>query len=158
MSTPDARLIDVIVHVTRDEILPLRHAVLRPHLPLSAAMYPEDSNPEIFHLGMRLEGRLIACATFFPEPLDGRPAWRLRGMATLPEHRNAGHGGRLLEAGAAEIASRGGTLLWCAGRKSAVPFYLRHGFVIQGEEFEVPALGPHFVLVRDLTAAPAVPA
>lgn len=138
--------------VTRDEILPLRHAVLRPQLPVSAATYPEDNHPEIFHLADRDgDGLIIACVTFLPQPLDGAPAWRFRGMAAAAEHRNRGIGGQLLEEGVAEVSRRGGTLVWCNGRSAAAPFYLRHGFAIRGEEFELPPVGSHFLLVRELT-------
>ena len=31
-------------------------------------------------------------------------------------------------------------------RTLAVPFYRAHGFVSVGEEFEIPDVGPHFVM------------
>jgi len=43
----------VIEQVTRDEIRPVRHAVLRPNLPPESATYPEDAHPDIFHLACR---------------------------------------------------------------------------------------------------------
>jgi GNAT superfamily N-acetyltransferase len=140
----------VVERVTRDEILPVRHSVLRPGLPVETAFYPEDDGPDVFHLAERDGGAVIACATFFPEPLDGEPAWRFRGMATLPEYRSRGVGGRLLEAGVAEVARRGGTLVWCNGRSGAAAFYRRHGFGIRGDEFDLPPIGPHYRFVRAL--------
>jgi GNAT superfamily N-acetyltransferase len=98
---PLAYRVRVVERATRDEILPVRHSVLRPGLPLETAYYPDDDGPDVFHLAERARGAVIACATFFPEPLDGEPAWRFRGMATLPEYRNRGVGGRLLEPAAA---------------------------------------------------------
>jgi predicted GNAT family N-acyltransferase len=145
----------VIEFVDRDRILPLRHAVLRPGLPLSTAMYPEDDTPDIFHLGdVAGDGSLVCCATFFPAPLESIPGWRLRGMATQPGHRNAGVGGRVLEAGVAEIVRRGGEMLWCKGRVAAGSFYLRHGFSTRGEEFaEPPVNAPNIIFVRVLAPA-----
>ena len=142
----------VIELVTREEILPLRHAVLRPNLPIETAKYPEDAHPDIFHLADRADGTVISCVTFLPQPIDGKPAWRLRGMATADAHRGRGVGGRLLESGVAEVARRGGTVVWCNGRSAAVGFYQRHGFLIRGDEFDVPPIGPHFVFVRTLPA------
>jgi predicted N-acetyltransferase YhbS len=144
----------VIQQVTREEILPLRHRALRPTLPFAAATYPEDSHPEIFHLAEIDDGTIIACVTFFPQPLDGEPAWRFRGMATEEEHRNKGIGGQLLEAGVAEVTRRGGRLVWCNGRNLAAAFYLRHGFAIRGEEFEVPPVGLHLLFVREISPPP----
>jgi GNAT superfamily N-acetyltransferase len=138
----------VVEEVTRDDIVTVRHAVLRPNLPIQTAYYEEDDRPGVFHIAERDDGAVVACASFYPEPLDGEPAWRLRGMATLEAYRSRGIGGRLLEAGVAEIARRGGRLLWCNGRSSAKAFYLRHGFAIRGEEFDVPLTGPHYRFVR----------
>jgi predicted N-acetyltransferase YhbS len=141
----------VIELVSRDEILPVRHAVLRPNLPIETAMYAEDAYPEIFHLAGRGDnGEVVSCVTFFPEALDGAPAWRFRGMATLPEHRGRGLGGELLRAGVAEAARRGARLVWCNGRSGATAFYVRHGFAVRGEEFDIAPIGPHYLFVRDL--------
>jgi GNAT superfamily N-acetyltransferase len=140
----------VIEEVTRDEIIALRHSVLRPNLPVESAYYPEDDHPEIFHLADRNGLAVIACVTFFPEDLDGEAAWRFRGLATDAGHRNRGVGGRLLEAGVAAVADRGGSLVWCNGRVAATAFYQRHGFTIRGEEFDLPPIGAHFRFVRRL--------
>jgi GNAT superfamily N-acetyltransferase len=145
----------VIIRVTRDEILPLRHAVMRPNLPVETAMYPEDDTPGVFHLAEREPDGIISCATFFPDALpdqpDGDRAWRFRGMATRPERRNAGIGGKLLEYGIDEVARLGAPLVWCNGRAEADAFYRRHGFVTVGEEFLLaPHHTPHYVYVRTL--------
>jgi hypothetical protein len=36
--------------------------------------------------------------------------------------------------------------VWCNARKKAVPFYRNLGFEIISDEFEVPVIGPHYVL------------
>jgi predicted N-acetyltransferase YhbS len=146
----------VIEQVDRDEILPVRHAVLRPNLPIETAMYAEDAHPEVFHLAGRDDrGEVIACVTFFTDR-RGRPDTRRRRRAgvAVPWHGDAaqtpqpGLGGELLQAGVAEAARRGARLIWCNGRSGAKAFYLRHGFTIRGEEFEIPPIGPHYVFVR----------
>jgi predicted N-acetyltransferase YhbS len=143
---------DMIELVTGEDVVPLRHMVLRPNLPVSSARYPEDAHPEIFHLGHRGDdGTIIACVTFLPQPIDGEPAWRFRGLATAEQHRNRGVGGRLIEAGLAEVIARGGKVVWCNGRSAAASFYQRHGFTIRGEEFDVAPIGQHYVFVRALT-------
>lgn len=98
----------------------------------------------------------ISCVTFLPEPLEDTPAWRLRGMATLPGHRGKGYGGELVEAGMAEVARRGGNLVWCNGRVAAADFYRRHGFTQRGDEFESLS-GPHYRFIRHLTVSPQPP-
>jgi len=138
----------VVKEVNRDDIVTVRHAVLRPNLPPESAAYVEDDEPGVFHIAEHDGVTVVACASFYPQPLDGEPAWRLRGMATLEAYRNRGIGGRLLEAGVAEVARRGGRLVWCNGRSTAMAFYLRHGFAVRGDEFDVPLTGPHYRFVR----------
>jgi predicted N-acetyltransferase YhbS len=145
----------VIIRVTRDEILPLRHTVLRPHLPVETAMYPEDDTPGIFHLAESEPDGIISCVTFFPEARpdlpNGEQAWRFRGMATRPERRNAGLGGKLLEYGVDEVARQGASLVWCNGRVEAEAFYRRHGFVTVGEQFVLaPHNMVHYLFLRTL--------
>jgi predicted GNAT family N-acyltransferase len=142
----------VIEQLTRDEILHLRHSVLRPGLPEDTARYPGDADPQAFHLAFRADdGTVISCVSFYPEPLDGEPAWRFRGMATAPGQRGQGIGGKLLEAGVAEVVRRGGRLVWCNGRTTARAFYERHGFSARGEEFDAPPAGPHYLMIRPLS-------
>lgn len=135
---------------------PLRAEVLRPGQPVSASAYAQDDDPETLHLAAYDDsGAVVGCATFFPEPLDGEPAWRLRGMATASAVRGQGYGGQLLTRGLSELRGRGVPLLWCNARTSAVGFYEGYGFRRRGEEFDVPSLGPHYLLVLRLAAASA---
>lgn len=129
-------------------IRPLRHAVLRPGQPPGASAYPQDDDPETLHLAAYDDDQLVGCATFFPEPLGDEPAWRLRGMATAPTGRGHGYGGEMLARGLDELRERGASLLWCNARTPAVGFYERFGFERRGAEFDLPPLGPHYLLVR----------
>lgn len=130
-------------------IRPLRHAVLRPGQSPGASAYRQDDEPETLHLAAYDDaGSVVGCATFFPEPLDGVPAWRLRGMATAPEARGQGYGGDLLARGIDELRERGVQLLWCNARTSAAEFYERFGFERRGPEFDIEPLGPHYRMVR----------
>jgi GNAT superfamily N-acetyltransferase len=136
----------------RAKIFDLRRSVLRPHLPPAASEYPEEGHPDTFHLAARdpRTGKVIGCATFFPQPLDGEQGWRFRGMATVAELRGRGIGAAVLRHGIAEVARRGGRLVWCNGRTVAAGFYERNGFTRRGPQFDVPPLGPHYVFVRYL--------
>ena len=139
-----------------DEAFPLRHGVLRPALPPSASRYPLDEFAAAVHLGMFVSGMLVSVGSFLPEALEDGAVdgvFRLRGMVTLPDRRRRGHGGALLARGIAVLALRDGRVLWCNGRTGALTFYRWHGFEAVGEEFVTPGTGPHFRLVRALTAA-----
>ena len=131
---------------------PLRLQTLRPGQPQSSVHHDYDESPGSVHVGaFDADGEVVACASFVPEPYaDGRPAWRLRAMATSPRVRGQGYGARALLFGIAEVRRRGGDLLWCNARSPAVGFYQRLGLRCVGEEFELPDIGPHFLMVLDL--------
>jgi GNAT superfamily N-acetyltransferase len=127
----------------------LRHLLLRPHQRPEDLVYEGDDAPDALHLGAFEDGRLVGIASIARDPPPGSrdpSAWRIRGMATLPEVRGRGIGGALLEACLTHARSRGASLVWCNGRVPAVAFYRRHGFASVRGPFELPGTGPHHEL------------
>ncbi len=131
---------------------PLRLRVLRPGQPPSSVDHDYDYLAEALHVAaIDPMSEIVACATLYPEPTpDGRPAWRLRAMATAPEVRGKGYGASTLRFGMQLARDRGATSLWCNARSGAVWFYERLGFVKTSEEFEIAPIGPHFVMEVEL--------
>ena len=141
--------------ISAAETRPIRHQVLRPHQPPESLVYPGDDTPDSLHAGAFLGGRLVGIASVSRQPFPGGPGldtWQLRGVATLPEARRHGCGAALVRACIAHVAARGGAVLWCNGRTSALPFYRALGFEPRGEEFETPGTGPHLVMWREIGA------
>ena len=131
----------------------LRHSVLRPHQQPEELVFRGDDAPDTLHVGAFENDKLVAIASVAREEFPGEPhldAWRLRGMATLPEARRQGYGAALVRACVTHVAARGGNLIWCYGRTSALPFYRALGFREHGGEFDMPVTGPHFVLRREV--------
>jgi GNAT superfamily N-acetyltransferase len=129
----------------------LRQRVLRPAQRIEELVYPGDAAPDTLHLGAFLGDALVGVASVSREapPGDSSPrAWRLRGMAALPELRRQGIGAALLRACLAHVREQGGDLLWCHARSGAVPFYRALELAESGEEFELPGLGPHWFMSR----------
>ena len=143
-----------VVEVDAATVRPLRHVVLREGRPETESVYPQDELPEAFHLAVLDEhGRVVACGTFFPEPYEGRSAWRLRGMATDAGVRGLGYGSALMHDALLRLSQRGADLLWCNARETALGFYRRFGFTTVGEEF-VSVGVPHYVALLEVTATP----
>jgi ribosomal protein S18 acetylase RimI-like enzyme len=71
-------------------------------------------------------------------------------MATLPEVRGRGYGGLLLERCVGHAVNHGGRVLWCNARAAAVGFYRRYAFTTRGDPFDIPDLGPHYLMSRPL--------
>ena len=144
--------------IRAEETRPLRQRVLRPGQCLEELDYPGDAAPDTRHLGAYLDGELVGIASVYREPMpgaDSQQAWRLRGMATLDPVRRTGVGQSLLEACIAHAAAHGATRLWCNARTPALEFYLALGFQTDGEEFELPEIGPHYRMWIDLGGIPS---
>ena len=144
--------------ITAAETRPLRHAVLRPGQSFEQTVYSRDDHPETVHLGAFDGDRLVAIASLYREGQPHRPrraAWRLRGMATDADRRGRGFATALLDAAVAHVADEGGGELWCNARVPALGFYLRCGFEVDGDEFDIDGIGPHVVVTRTIDPAGA---
>ena len=142
----------LIRRIPTNEVRPLRHRILRPGQTYEETLYPGDDLGDTVHLGAFDGDRLVGIASLYREDRSGGPpgGWRLRGMATDADVRGAGFGAALLGASVLHAESAGGAELWCNARMPAVGFYRRAGFAVVSEEFEVPGIGPHVVMVRTL--------
>lgn len=140
-----------VEQVAFEVVLPLRAAVLRPGLPVDLARYEQDLAESTVHLAaVDDDGRVVGCATWSPEPYQGRPGWRLRGMATAEDVRGQGVGALLVGTGLDLGRHRGAQVAWCNARTPALGFYQRYGFTAVGEEFDVRYAGPHYRVWRPL--------
>ena len=139
--------------VSAAETHALRHAVLRPHEAIGAMAFAGDDHADAGHFAARLDGGIVGVVSVTPEPRandDAPGQWRLRGMATAAGHRGSGVGSKLVAAVIEHCRGRGGRVVWCNARTTAAGFYERHGFRRVGGEFELPDIGPHVVMTREL--------
>lgn len=138
--------------ITTEETIELRSRVLRPNQPRSACYYPDDHLAK--HFGaFNGEGRLMSIVTAHAEDsprFSPKGQWRIRGMASEPEAQGKGFGAAVLLGLMDWARDRGIPLLWCNAREKAIPFYLKHGFSVESELFEIAGIGPHKVMKIDL--------
>ena len=121
---------------------PLRQEILRPHESLEELAAHEP--PGAHAVGAFDGDELIAVGFVCPE--GGERAWRVRGMATKPEHRGRGAGAAVLAELVDHAKAHGATRIWCNARTPALSLYARAGFEPESEEFEIEGIGPHFVM------------
>jgi predicted GNAT family N-acyltransferase len=135
-----------------EEVVHLRHVILRDGLPREAAVLPDDEHSDARHIVAATdEGNIVGCATVHPSTWDNSPAWRLRGMATDPAFRSAGVGSAMLKL--LETVLRGETsvhTMWCNARVPAIEFYERNGWRVVSEVFDIPTAGPHVKMTKRL--------
>lgn len=138
--------------ISAAEVLPLRLEVLRPGRPPESAVFGGDEDPSTTHWGaLDGAGKVVAIATLMQSPKPGTTdaAWQVRGMASSPQVRGQGYGAAALQAVMDYVAQRDPRgLIWCNARSNAVGFYRDFGFVTEGAEFEIPGVGPHWVMSR----------
>jgi predicted GNAT family N-acyltransferase len=149
----------VVKPIPSKDTWPIRQQILRPFLPVSEMAYPQDETPGARHFGAFKNDALVGIASVGREPSPGEAdpnAWRLRGMATLPEVRGEGYGKALVLACIDYLHEKGATLFWCNARLNAEKFYLSLGFDSYGERFELPQIGPHVRMRLPLSTPPAL--
>ncbi len=139
----------MIKFVAVEEILAVRNEVLREgKLSLNECRFPSDLIEGAFHVGNFEENILVSIASFHPQNVDGHigKGYQLRGMATIPGFQGKGKGNQLLNFAIVYLRGQQIDYLWCNARKKALNFYAGMGFEIISDEFDVPGIGPHYVM------------
>jgi predicted GNAT family N-acyltransferase len=139
----------MIKFITADDVLPLRNEVLREgKLTLDECRFPNDDAEGAFHLGYYVNEELACVASFHPQNYTGYEgkAYQLRGMATALAHRGKGIGNRLVNFAITYLRGQKVNYMWCNARKVAVAFYMGTGFEVISPVFDVPGIGPHYVM------------
>ncbi len=138
--------------ISAKETWPVRHPVLRKGRPLEDVYMEADEQTSTFHLGMFHNNDIIGVASFMDDSHDGFTGaqYRLRGMAVLPEYRRKGIAELLLKKGEALLKEKGKTLLWFNARVVALQFYKNLGYQVDGTLFDIPKVGPHYRMKKQL--------
>jgi predicted GNAT family N-acyltransferase len=138
-----------VVELASEETHALRLEVLRNDTPSSDVVFAEDGMPGTIHIGVRdARGMVVGVSTWVPKPFNGAPAVQLRGMATSPELQGRGLGAMMLEEGCRRAASAA-PVVWARARETALAFYQRHGFVVEGDGFiDEQTQKAHHIIVR----------
>lgn len=147
----------MIKKITGDEVLDIRNKVLRnSRLSLDECRFPNDDVPGNFHLGAYAGEVLVCIASFHLQNYGDYTGagWQLRGMATLPAYQGQGWGQKLVQQAIEILEQQAAGYVWCNARKAAVNFYEKLGFAIVSDEFEVPGIGPHYVMYLGLKQSP----
>ncbi len=145
----------MVTQITVEQTLPLRCEILRPGLPESESVFPNDYAARAMHVGAWMDDDLVGVGSVFGEEHEqfaGADVWRLRGMAVDLELQGQGIGRAVLEACVAHVVEAGATRLWCNARVAAQGFYVGAGFETHGEAFEIPTIGEHYLMSRAVGA------
>ena len=139
--------------ISAEDAVAVRWPILRPGFPRETAIFAGDEDAETRHFGAYAGGEIVGVASIYRAELPEKSAlaaWQLRGMATLDAVRGGGHGAALLAAVEQYVRQKSGAFAWCNARVAAAGFYRRHGWQILGEVFDIPSVGPHYRMLREL--------
>ena len=71
-------------------------------------------------------------------------------MATLAKSQKQGTAKALLDFAFERLQNQNQEILWCDARLMAIGFYEKMGFTKQGEMYEIPLIGPHYLMWKDV--------
>ena len=139
--------------VSAEKVRSLRYSELRKEQDFSTTSYLKDYEKDTFHMACVVEGKIVTCATFYPEKstkIKSENAYRLRGMATASNFKRKGYATDLMRESFKELKEKESDLLWCNARLVAVDFYESLGFKIIGEVFDIEGIGPHYYMYKEI--------
>ena len=142
-----------IKKISAFETIIVRHPVLRAGKPIESCNFEGDDLPSTVHFGLNLQNQLIAVISAFEvknKLFTEENQHQIRGMAVLEEFQKSGFGEQLLNYCENQIRLKKGELIWFNARETAVGFYKKSGYEIIGGQFEIPDVGPHYVLFKKI--------
>ncbi|AWI24677.1 GNAT family N-acetyltransferase [Flavobacterium pallidum] len=144
---------NTITQITAEETYPVRHEVLRKGKPLESCRFDGDELETTVHFGLYENLELAGVVTVLE---NGNPVFeaerqfQVRGMAVLEQHQKKGFGDNLLTAAEDYIKGKHGRLIWFNARIGAAGFYEKAGYKKNGPAFEIPNVGPHYVMHKEV--------
>lgn len=130
----------------------VRHPILRAGKSVESCCFDGDTNDNTQHFGLYVNKQLIGVASLFTNSssnLEGKQM-QLRGMAILKEHQRKGYGELLLKTVEDYCRKENIANLWFNARLNALPFYCALKYQVVGEPFEIPDIGTHYKMYKNL--------
>lgn len=140
-----------IEKITSMTTYPMRHAVLRPGKPIETCVFAGDDLPSTTHWGAYVEEKLGGILSVYKQAhpnFSEAIQFQLRGMAVFPDFQGQSIGKQLLLAVENAMFTTQDVRIWCNARSSAVGFYALLGYETVGDEFDIPEVGPHFIMTK----------
>jgi ribosomal protein S18 acetylase RimI-like enzyme len=134
-----------------NEIIPIRHEILRAGKPITTCHFKGDDNPKTYHFGAYKEDEIVGCVSFMPKnhsDFIGQKPYQLRGMAVLENQQNQSIGLHLLQYAEHDLKNKGVDLIWCNVRIKAIGFYKRQNFETDSKKFTIPEIGEHVLMYK----------
>ena len=143
-----------IKQLETDAIKGLRYEVLWPHKnSVEECTIDPDNENSTFHIGATIGEEVVGTSTLIVDinpKFEEQNQYRLRAMATSPKIRGTRTGVAIVNRAIDELRKRDVKLIWCDARLIATGFYEKLGFKVKGDVYEVPNIGPHKLMYKEL--------
>lgn len=134
------------------DLLTLRRDVMRPGMEsFSDVIYDKDNHSSAIHLGIKHQGKIIACVSAYEEnnpDLSQHIQYRIRALCVDENYRMQGIARKLFNRIIDEVIKKGAQAIWFTARTHLVKFYNSMGFKEYGEEFLIPNSCMHIKMYR----------
>lgn len=143
----------IIRQVGVEDVYRLRHQILRPDQSDERVVLEGDELSDTAHFAAFIGDQQVGIVSVCHQPVrffedQYQNSWRIRAMGVVDAYQHQGIG-RVLLATAMDYAKEmGADIIWCDARAHAIRFYEKSGFKVASEEFEVPEVGPHYVMLQ----------
>jgi ribosomal protein S18 acetylase RimI-like enzyme len=142
-----------IKQIHYSETYPIRQVILRPGRSLETCFFQGDELETTIHFGLFMGDKLAGIISLFKNNSHlfiEENQYQIRGMAVLEEYQKYGFGRQLVTHSEAFLKNISTKLIWFNAREVAVNFYKKSGYQIMGDVFEIPDVGPHYVMWKML--------
>ena len=143
-----------IKHYKASELLLLRRNVMRPNMEsFEDVIYDKDDHPSAIHLGIEIDGKIIACVSAYQEnnpDLSQQIQYRIRALCVDENYRLQGIVRMLFNKIIEEVTNKGAQAIWFTARTHLTKFYNSFGFKEYGEEFLIPNSCMHIKMYKSL--------
>lgn len=143
----------LIKEITAQETFIIRQPILRQGKPLEACTLEGDDLETTHHFGLFKNSNLTGIISLF---LKTNPIFaenlqaQIRGMAILEMYQKKGFGEALVKHCEDYCTSNQFDLIWFNARATAIGFYKKMGYKINGTLFDIPEIGNHYLMYKKI--------
>jgi ribosomal protein S18 acetylase RimI-like enzyme len=143
----------LIKEISAQETFIVRHPVLRKAKPLESCAFDGDNLETTHHFGLFENSNLTGIISLFikTNPIFAENSqFQIRGMAIVESHQKKGFGEALVKHCEEYCISNQTDLIWFNARTAAVGFYKKMGYKVEGNPFDIPEVGEHYLMYKKL--------
>jgi GNAT superfamily N-acetyltransferase len=143
----------MILPIHYQETHMIRQEVLRKGKPIETCYFTGDTEKSTAHFGFFHEKQLIGVVSVFNSPstlFQEKSQFQIRGMAVLDKFQQNGIGNQLLLHAENYCKQQKVEIIWFNAREKAVQFYKKTAYQILGDAFEIPEVGMHYVMYKQV--------